>query len=93
MRDCFSHWLHLNGILCNKDLNHVHFDMLFESSLCFVSLGALVTLEGSLPSVRPLVPQQMTRNSESIVALVTFERLFSSVLPHYMDFQIASCDA
>ena len=71
----------------------MHFDMLFDRSLHFVSLGALVALEGSLPSVRPHVLVQITRSGANIVALVTFERLFSGVFYHHVNFQITSCNA
>ena len=49
---------------------------------------ASVALERFLPSV--LV--QITDRGTSIVALVTFERLFSGVLPHYVNFQFTSCN-
>ena len=71
----------------------MHFDMLFESSLFCVSLGALIALEGSLPRVLLHVLLQITRSSESIVALVTFERFFSSVLSHHVNFQYFSPSA
>ena len=69
------------------------FDMLFESSFVCVSLVALVALEGSLPSVLPHVLLQKARSSASVVALVTFERLFSGVLSHYVKFQFPICNA
>ena len=36
---------------------------------------------------------QMTRLGASIIALVTLERLFSCVVPHYVLFQFTSCNA
>ena len=71
----------------------MHFDVLYEISLIVVSLVALFALEGSLPSVLPHVALQITRSSASIVALVTFERLFSRMLPHHVNFQLTSCNA
>ena len=53
----------------------------------------LVALEWSLPRVRPHVPLQSTRLIASIVALVTFERLLSCVLPHHVNFQSISFNA
>ena len=57
------------------------------------SFIALVALEESLPSVRLHVPLQITSCKASVVALVTFERLFSCVLPHHVNFQLRSCNA
>ena len=71
----------------------MHFDMFLERSLVCVSLVALFALEWSLPSVLPHVPLQMTRSSASVVALVTFERLLSCVLPHHVNFQFRSFNA
>ena len=59
--------------------SNVNFYMFRKISLICVSLAAFVTLEWSLPRVRPHVPLQSSRISASIVALVTFERLFSYV--------------
>ena len=67
--------------------------MLCERSLACVSLVALVALEWSLPSVLPHVLLQITRSSASVVAQVAFERLFSSVLSHYVNFQISRLNA
>ena len=69
------------------------FDMFFERSLVCVSLVAMIALEGSLPSVRPHVLLQSPRSSASVVALVTIERLFSSVLSHYVNFKFRSLNA
>ena len=81
------------AITVREYLIHMHFDMLFESSLVGVSLVALIALEWSLPSVLPHVLLQITRSSESKVALVTFERLFSGVLSHYVNFQMNRLNA
>ena len=59
----------------------------------FESFNALVALEWSFPSVRSHVLLQMTGFGASVVALVTFERLFSCMLPHRVNFQITSCNA
>ena len=64
------------------------FDMLFEISLVCVSLGAMVALEWSLPGVLPHVPLQITSCSVSVVALVTFERLFSCMLYHCVNCEL-----
>ena len=71
----------------------MHFDMLFERPLVSVSLIALITLGRSLPSVRLHVALQCIRSSASVVALVTFERLFSGVLCHYVNFQMDRLNA
>ena len=76
----------LGELLCNKDLVHMHFDMLFERSLVGVSLVALVAHEWLFPSVLPYVSLQIARRSTNIVALATFEWLFSCVLSHYVNF-------
>jgi len=60
--------------------------MASEAPLLFKRLITFVALEWLLPSVLPHVALQITRSSASIVALVTFERLFSGVLPHYVNF-------
>ena len=73
--------------------SNMNFDMIYKISLFSVSLAALVALEWSFPSVRPHVRLQITRSSASIVALVTFERLLSCVLPHHVNFQLRSCNA
>ena len=59
----------------------------------FERFNTLVALEWSFPSVRSHVLLQMTGFGASIVALVTFERFFSGVLSHFVDFQFSSCDA
>ena len=50
---------------------------------CF---AAFVALERPLPRVRPYVALQITRLSESRVALVTLEWFFSCVHPHHVNF-------
>ena len=60
--------------------------MSFEILLPFESLIALAALEWSLPRMFSHVLLQSTRGNASIVALVTFERLFSGVLPHNVNF-------
>ena len=67
--------------------------MFSKVSLIFESFAAMVALEWSLTRVRPYVLLQMTRSSASVVALVTFERLLSCVLPHHVNFQLRSCNA
>ena len=52
---------------------------------CF---AAFVARERPLPTVRPYVALQITRLSESIIALVTFEWFFSCVDFHHMNFQL-----
>ena len=59
----------------------------------FESLNALGALEWSFPSVRSHVLLQMTGFGAGIVALVTFEWLFSCMLPHRVSFQVTSCNA
>ena len=59
----------------------------------FESFNALVALEWSFPSVRSHVLLQMTGYGAGIVALITFEWLFSCMLPHRVNFQITSCNA
>ena len=67
--------------------------MACEALLMFKRFIASVALERFLPSVLPRVLVQITRRGTSIVALVTFERLFSCVHPHQVFFQMGSCDA
>ena len=71
----------------------MHFDVLLQRSLVFVSFAAVVALEWSFPSVFPLVALQSIRSSTGVAALVTFEWLLSCVLSHHVKFQISSCDA
>ena len=85
-----SDWLLLSSIIFKSNMNFVVF---FKISLICVSLAALVALEWSLASVRPLVSMQITRSRASIAALVTFERLFFCMLPHYMFFQFTRLNA
>ena len=60
--------------------------MACEAPPLFKRFITLVALEWFLTGVPPHVFLQIARRSTSIVALVTFERLFSSVLPHYVNF-------
>ena len=53
----------------------------------------LLALEWFFPSMLPHVALQNTRSSASVVALVTFERLFFEVLSHHVNFQIAKLNA
>ena len=64
-----------------------------EFLLRFVSFLALVALEWSRHHVRSRVGFQMARLGGCVVALITFERPFSCVLPHHVKFQVTSCDA
>ena len=52
-----------------------------------------VALERFFPSVPPHVFLQSARRNTTIVALVTFERLFSGVLSHHVNFQITRFNA
>ena len=67
--------------------------MACEAPLLFEIFITLVALEWFFPRVRPHVPLQSIRSSTSVVALVTFERLLSCVLPHHVNFQIAGLNA
>ena len=68
----------------------MHFDVLLQRSLVFVSFAAVVALEWSFPSVFPLVALQSIRSSTGVAALVTFEWLLSCVLSHHVKFQVTS---
>ena len=70
----------------------MNFGMFYKIFLMFEGFAAMVALEWSLTRVRLHVPLQSIRSSASVVALVTFERLFSSVLSH-VNFQISSLNA
>ena len=67
--------------------------MFCKAALLCVSFAALVALERLLPSVRRHVALQVARSSASVVALVTLVWLFSCVVPHHVNFQMASCNA
>ena len=67
--------------------------MACEASLLFERFITAVALEWLFPSVLPHVMLQSVRSSASIVALVTFKGLFSGVLSHHVNFQIASSNA
>ena len=64
-----------------------------ERFVVFESLLALVALEWFFPSVLLHVFLQSIRSSASVVALITFERLFSGVLSHHVNFQFTSSTA
>ena len=67
--------------------------MLCEMAVLFECLVALVALEWSFRSVFPHVSLQSARSSASVVALVTFERVFSGVLSHRVQFQFIGSNA
>ena len=67
--------------------------MFCETLLLFERFITFVALEWLFPSVLLHVSLQIARRSTSIVALVTFERLFSGVLSPYVNFQCTSCNA
>ena len=67
--------------------------MFCETVLSAVSFAALVALEKLLPSVSYHVALQITRRGASVVALVTLVWLFSCVVPHHVNFQLASLNA
>ena len=67
--------------------------MACEAPLLFKRFITLVALEWLFSSVLLHVFLQMIRSSASIAALVTFERLFSFMLPHHVNFQITSFNA
>ena len=67
--------------------------MACEALLMFKRFIASVALERFLTTVLPHVFLQITRRSASVVALIAFERLFSCVHPHHVEFQNTSCDA
>ena len=68
--------------------SNMNFAVFYKILLLFVSFVALVAVEWPLHGMRPHVALQITSCSASIVALVTFERLLSCVLPHHVNFQI-----
>ena len=67
--------------------------MACEAPLLFERFITAVALEWFFPTVLPHVFLQITRRSASVVALIAFERLFSCVHPHHVEFQNTSCDA
>ena len=67
--------------------------MFCEISLVGVSFVALAAPERLFPTVSPHVLLQVTRRGASKVALVTLEWLFSSMLPHHVNFQMLSSNA
>ena len=74
-------------------LNLVEATMFCEVRFPFLSFITLVALEWSLHGMRLHVTLQMTRRSTRVVALVTFQRLFSCVHPHHVLFQMGRCEA
>ena len=73
--------------------SQVSLRMACEAPLLFERFITAVALEWFLPSVLPHVVLQSARSSASVIALVTLERLFTSVLSHDVNFQICSCIA
>ena len=67
--------------------------MACEAALPFERFLTAVALEWLFPSVLPHVLLQHSKYSASIFALVTFERLFSSVLLYHVNFQMIICNA
>ena len=59
----------------------------------FKSFITLAAFECSLPCVCPHVLLPVTSKSKGLIALVTFQRLFSYIYHHHVTFQIISCDA
>ena len=73
--------------------SNMNFAVFYKILLLFVSFVALVAVEWPLHGMRPHVALQITSCSASIVALVTFERLLSCVLPHHVNFQFIRSNA
>ena len=71
--------------------NNVNLYMLHKRCVPFESFIALVALERSQSIVISHVTLQVTRRSASIIALTTFVRFFSCVLPHNVFFQVSGC--
>ena len=67
--------------------------MVCEAPLLFERFITAVALEWFFPSVLPHMFLQSIRSSASVVALVAFERLFSGMLSHYVNFQFTSSNA
>ena len=80
-------------IILQSDLSCVYSGVLCKIYLVFVSFAAFVALERLFPRVRSNVAPQVTRRRASVIALVTFEGLFSSVHPHHVLFQVTTCNA
>ena len=74
----------------NLYLGRVNFEMFCEILPVFISFAAFVAVERPLFRVRSHVALQMPRRSTSEVALATLVWLFSCVLSHHVNFQIAS---
>ena len=62
--------------------------MFYETIVVTERFFAFSALEWLFPCVCPHVAFQMTRCHTSVVAVVTFEWLFSSMLPHNVLFHI-----
>ena len=77
----------------NLNLDRVNSNMFCEVVHLAVSFAAFVAPERLFPTVRPYVALQGTRRSASVVALVTLVWLFSCMLNHHVNFQIASLNA
>ena len=67
--------------------------MACEAPPLFKRFITLVALKWFFLGVLPHVFLQIARRSTNIVALVTFERLFSGVLSHYVNFQMNRLNA
>ena len=74
------------------NLGHVNPQMFCKGVLSCISFATLVALERLLLSVRHHVHLQVTGKSGSEVALVTLVWLFSCVVCHHVNFQLASCN-
>ena len=75
------------------NLGYVNPEMFCKTAPLSISFAALVARERLLPSVRRHVALQVTRRSASEVALVALVWLFSCMLTHHVNFQIAGCCA
>ena len=62
--------------------------MSFEDVVVFESFVAFTALERPLSCVFSHVALQMARCHATVVALVTFEWLFSSMVPHHVLFHV-----
>ena len=67
--------------------------MFCEPAFNTVSFAALVAIERLFPSVRLHMGLQLPRRCASVVALIALEWLFSCVVPHHVNFQIARLNA
>ena len=62
--------------------------MSFEDVVVFEGFFTFTALERSFRCVSTHVALQMPRGDTTVVALVTFEWLFSSMIPHHVLFQM-----